>query len=115
MILIFRLSDLGAANTFWTDFNDGDLKAVIRRKLESFSDEKNCFKNEDILFDIVIDEEDFKKVHHTLENPDECKLCTRTVYMEERLPLKMCNRVWRDLKPLAGFWWVVLNPLLVVN
>jgi hypothetical protein len=76
LIFIFRLSDLGAANSFWKDFNEGDLKSTIKTKLQSFPDENNCFKNKDIQFDIFIDEDDFQKVHHTLENPKECKSWT---------------------------------------
>lgn len=72
LILIFRFSDVGAANEFWHVFTRGDLESVIKFKLQSFHSENNCFKDKDILFDIVIDKEDFTKVHNTLEDPKEC-------------------------------------------
>ena len=77
LIFIFRFSILYAANKFWEDFNEGNLKSSIKTKLQSFSDENNCFTDETIQFDIVIDPDDFEKVHHTLQNPQKCKSTTR--------------------------------------
>ena len=74
---------MDAANSFWKNFNEGDLKSTIKTKLQSFRNEKNCFKNEDIKFDIAIDEDDFQKVRHTLENPKECK--SRAQYKIDRM------------------------------
>ncbi|XP_028414975.1 probable ATP-dependent RNA helicase DDX58 [Dendronephthya gigantea] len=71
LILIFRFSDVDAANTFWHDFTNGNLKSIIKEKLQSFPCQNNCFKDEDIQFDIVVDEEDFTKVYNTLKDPKE--------------------------------------------
>jgi hypothetical protein len=76
-ILIFRISGFNVAKTFQESFNDGDLKSTIKSKLQSFSNEENCFSNEDIHFDIEIDPDDFEKVLDTLRNPEERKSRTR--------------------------------------
>ena len=78
LILIFRLSDSDVAETFWENFNKGDLQTTIKTKLQSFPEEMNCFyKDKDIQFDIVIDPDDYQKVYHTLQNPEECKSWTQ--------------------------------------
>ncbi len=77
LILIFRLSNCGVAETFWKNFNEGDMKTTIKAKLQSFADKTNCFKDKDIQFDIVIDHDDYQKVYHTLQNPEECKSWTQ--------------------------------------
>lgn len=77
LIFIFRFSKLNAANKFWEEFKEGDLKSSIKTKLQSFPDENNCFRDETIQFDMVIDPDDFEKVRHTLQNPEECKSRTR--------------------------------------
>ena len=83
------MSNLDVAKTFWSNFNDGDLKSSITAKLQSFPDTENCFRNGDIHFDIEVDLKDFQKVCHTLENTEECKLYPKTIIIMITISLTM--------------------------
>ena len=71
LILIFRISNLDVACVLMKEYENGNLKSSIIKKLCSYNFGDICFQ--DLNFNLVIEPDESKKVIETLDNFGDCE------------------------------------------
>lgn len=66
LILVFRLSEISAAEQLWNDFESERLKTMIENALTTFNQVGENFGKDDIRINVKIDKDNYEKVITTL-------------------------------------------------